>query len=191
MEPVRTRDVITTNPVTEPVVTETVDPAAVGTAPVAAREAVVVEHTRATQMVDVVTIRSVSPHAIVAGLIAIAMVVWGAVIMARTGLAGTLREPQASLLGLTGNALSGMLVAGLGLVLLLSAMSRDRAAITFSSIIIGIGAAVVIIEPDVADGALALDRAVPVMIAVGACVVALLAAAVPTMTSRTRTIDRV
>jgi hypothetical protein len=140
--------------------------------------------------VEVETVRRVSLPAVLAGLMAIAMVVWGGVIVARAGLEDGLREPTASLLGLTGNALSGAIVAGLGVLLLLSALASDRAAIMFSSIIIGIAALIVAIEPSVADGALGFERDVPVLLAIGSAVVLFVTIVVPTMTSRTRTVDR-
>jgi hypothetical protein len=191
MEPERNRDVVTMNSDPDTYVTPATYVTPGATTPLAPPpRAVVVEHAP-THEVDVVSVRSVSPYAVAAGLMAIAMIVWGGVVMARAGFDGGLREPQASMLDLTGNALSGVIVAGLGLVLLLSALATDRAAIMFTSIIIGIAALIVAIEPGVADGALGVERSVPVLLAIGSAVVLMLAAIVPTMTNRTRTIERV
>lgn len=184
MEPVRNRDVITVNPAPAVIVAESNDNHLH-----APHQALIMEPT--THKVDVVSVRSVSPHAVVAGLMAIAMVVWGGVMMARAGFDGAIREPQVSLLGLTGNALSGIIVTGLGLVLLLSALATDRAAIMFSSILIGIAALIVAIEPNVAHGALGVERAVPVLLTIGSAALLVLTAVVPTVTNRTRTIESV
>jgi hypothetical protein len=151
----------------------------------------VVQYVPAAHAVErVESFSSIAPHAIAAGLLAIAMLVWGGVAMARAGFEDGLREPLVEVFGLSGNAISGMIVAGLGILLLIAAVSRDRGPIVFLTIVTGIAALIFAFEPTAGDDALGIDATLPVLIAIGCGVVLLVALALPTVNRRSQTIDR-
>jgi hypothetical protein len=167
------------------------------TVPVATQQPVVVEQApvqehlvvAAPQHVDRVdTYGTFAPHAVAAGLLAIAMLVWGGVAMARAGFDGPMREPVVSVAGLSGNAISGLVVAAIGVVLLLAAVTRDRGAILFVSIVAGIAALIAAIEPDMGDNVFGIDNDLPVLIAVGCAIVVLVATVLPTVNRTSRTL---
>jgi hypothetical protein len=139
---------------------------------------------------EVVSTRRVSVPAILAGILGVGMIVWGAIVLARAGLDGPFQDPVVTVAGLDANALAGAIVAGLGLLLLIAALTAGRAAILFASIVTGIAALVGVFQPDVGHGALDIERELPVVIAIGAAVVILAVALVPTMQRRVHHIDR-
>jgi hypothetical protein len=160
----------------------------VAPAPVVAAPApVVVTDTRVD---EVVSTRRVSLPAILAGILGVGMIVWGVLVLARAGLDGAFQDPVVIVAGLNANALSGSIVAGLGLLLLIAALTADRAAILFGAIVTGIAALVGVFEPDVGHGALDIERELPVIVAIGAVVVILAVALVPNMQRRVHHIDR-
>ncbi len=136
------------------------------------------------------SISSFAPHSIAAGILAILMLVWGGVAMARAGFGGDLRDPVVEVFGLSGNTVSGMIVAGLGLLLLLAAISRDRGPVVFLAIVVGIAAVIFTIEPNTGDEALGVDTTLPLLIAIGSGVVLLTALALPTINRRTQHVER-
>lgn len=205
MEPQRNREAVRVDPApaTEPVyvVEQTAVPHNV-----APTEPPIVEHTAAQPAVAPVvapvapephaverveSIRSVAPHAVAAGILAVLMLVWGGVAMARAGFGDDLREPVVEVFGLSGNAVSGAIVAGLGVLLLIGAVSRDRGPVVFLTIVIGIAALVFAFEPDAGDEVLGVDSTLPVLLAIGCGVVLLVALALPTVTSRSQHIERI
>jgi hypothetical protein len=152
----------------------------------------VVEYVQAPHAVErVESFSSIAPHALAAGLLAVAMLVWGGVAMARAGFEDDLREPLVEVFGLSGNAVSGLIVAGLGILLLIAAVSRDRGPIVFLTVVTGIAALILAFEPGTGDDALGVDASLPVLIAIGCGVVLMVALAVPTMNRRSQTIDRI
>ena len=62
---------------------------------------------------------SIAPYAIAAGLLVVATLVWGGVAMARGRFDEPMRDPIVSVGGLSGNAISGLIVTAVGLGLLL------------------------------------------------------------------------
>jgi hypothetical protein len=132
---------------------------------------------------------SFAPHSIAAGLLAIAMLVWGGVAMARAGFDEPMREPIISVAGFAGNAISGMIVAGVGLLLLLAAASRDRGAVLFVSIVTGVAALIAAIEPGMGDNVLGVDGDLPVIVAIGCAFVVLIALALPTVSRASHHIE--
>lgn len=136
------------------------------------------------------SVSSVAPHSIAAGILAVLMLVWGGVAMVRAGLGDDLRDPAVEVFGLSGNAVSGLAVAGLGLLLLIAAVSRDRGPVVFLSIVIGIAAVIVAIEPNAGDEALGVETMLPLLIAIGCGVVLLAALALPTVNRRTQHVER-
>ena len=198
MEPQVNRDSVTlsppdprTEPMVEPVTV--VEQTAVHQQPAQAYvETPVVETVPVARSVErVESFSSIAPHAVAAGLLAIAMLVWGGIAMARAGFDDGLREPVVEVFGLAGNAISGMIVAGVGILLLIAAVSRDRGPIVFLTIVTGIAALIFAFEPTAGDDALGVDATLPVLVAIGCGLVLLIALAVPTVNRRTQTIDRV
>jgi hypothetical protein len=189
MEPQVNRDSIVMSPPdprVEPV--RVVEQTAVGQPVVQQPVVEYVPTERAVERVE--SFSSLAPHAVAAGLVAIAMLVWGGVAMARAGFDGELRDPVVDVFGLSGNAISGMIVAGLGVLLLIAAVSRERGPIVFLTIVTGVAALIFAFEPTAGDDALGIDATLPVLIAVACGVVLLIALAVPTMNRRTQIIDR-
>jgi hypothetical protein len=151
----------------------------------------VVASTAPTHVDRVDSYSSIAPHALVAGLLAIGMLVWGGVAMARAGFDDPMRLPIISVGGFVGNAISGAIVAGIGVVLLLAAVSRDRGAILFISIVTGVAALIAAMEPGMGDNVFGIDSDLPVVIAIACGVVVLVATVLPTVNRTSRTIDRV
>ena len=131
------------------------------------------------EAVTVSSHRRVSPAAIVATIAAVMLVLWGAVALARAGVASTLREPVVEVFGFSGTAILAIIVLASGFVLLLAGLSRDRGAILFVSIVIGIAAATMAIEPDLGGDALMGERGFGIAVLIGAAVTALVAALTP------------
>lgn len=100
----------------------------------------------------------VSPAAVMAGATSVVLLLWGAVTLARAGTDTPWREPIVEVAGATGTAILGMIVLGAGGVLLLAAFTRNRGAIGFVSVVLGVAAATVAIEPTVGADALGADR---------------------------------
>lgn len=195
MEPQVNRDAVTMEPPPPPphaepvrVVEQTTVP---GEQPVAGERATYVETAPADHgLARTESIRSIAPHSIAAGILAVLMLVWGGVTMARAGFGDDLRDPVVEVFGLSGNAVSGMIVAGLGLLLLIAAVSRDRAPVVFLTIVIGIAAVIFAIEPNAGDEALGVETTLPLLIAIGCGIVLLAALALPTVNRRTQRIER-
>ena len=136
---------------------------------------------RHDQVVRVASDALIMPAAAIAGVLSVLMLVFGGVAMARAGFDGPIDEPVVSVGGFTATAVLGMLVAGAGFALLCAALARSRSAILLFSIIIGVGAVIAAIEPDVGNGALATERGFAVLTAIAAGVVILAATLVPTI----------
>lgn len=154
---------------------------------------VAVERTVVTPHHDVERVESfgaLAPHSVLAGILAVLMLLWGGVAMARAGFGDDMREPVVEVFGLSGNAISGAIVAGLGLLLLIAAISRDRGPVVFLTIVIGIASLIFAIEPNTGDEALGIETALPLLIAIGCGVVLVAALALPTVTRRSERIDR-
>lgn len=100
----------------------------------------------------------VSPAAVMAGATSVVLLLWGAVTLARAGTDTPWREPIVEVAGATGTAILGMIVLGAGGFLLLAAFTRNRGAIGFVSVVLGVAAATVAIEPTVGADALGADR---------------------------------
>lgn len=140
---------------------------------------------------EVVSTRRVSLPAVLAGVMAIAMIVWGALVVARAGLEGPFQDPVVTVAGLEANAVSGIIVGGLGILLLIAALTADRSAILFAAVVTGIAALVAVFEPDLGHGALDIERELPVIIAIGAAAVVLAALLVPNMRRRVHHVEQV
>lgn len=164
-------------PVVQPVVHEHV-----------VQEQVVVPVSRSRRVVSASTF---SPAAVLATIVAIALGVVGAVAVARAGLDGPLDDPVVEVAGLSHTALLGLIELGMGVVLLLAGLSRDRGAILFVSILFGAASLVAAIEPSVGGDALAIERSWAVTLAIAFAVVALVAAVMPSVWRSTERVDAI
>jgi hypothetical protein len=151
----------------------------------------VVAEAPAQEVVAVRRSMTVSPASVVAALAAIALMLFGAVNLARAGFDGPMRDPVVEVAGFQGTAVLGLIALGAGIVLLGAAFSGDRAAIVFVSIVIGVAAATVAIEPNVGGGTISTEASLGVAVAIMAAVVALVAALSPTVRHTTDRIERI
>jgi hypothetical protein len=166
-------------------------------APVAEVRPVVAEPQVVTPVAPVVEERRVISHRrfdpaatlmVIAGVV---LAVVGAVAMARAGLSGPLDEPVVTVAGVTHTAILGIIELGMGLVLIWAGLSRDRGAMLFCAILFGAASLVAAIEPSVGGGALAIERGWAVILVIGFAVLALVAAAAPTIRRTTDRVERV
>jgi hypothetical protein len=142
----------------------------------------------AHETVQVRSSLTVSPAAIVACVAAIGLLLFGAINVARAGLDGPWRDPIVQVSGYEGTAVLGLIVLGAGIALLGAAFSRDRGAILFVSIVIGIAGTTLAIEPTVGGDVVAAEGNFGVAVLIVAVVVATVATVAPSVR---RTTDRI
>jgi hypothetical protein len=139
----------------------------------------------------VITRRRFDPAAVVTVVAGIVLAVIGAVAVARAGLTGPIDEPVVDVAGASHTALLGLIELGMGLVLVWAGLTTDRAVILFCSILFGAAALVAAIEPNIGDGALAIERSWAVVLVVGFGVIAAVAALAASIYRSTDRIERV
>jgi hypothetical protein len=185
------RDVTIVSDDTQPVVVETVHPLtqepAFG-APVG--EPVVVTEIPARETVQVRSSMTISPAAVVAGIAAVALMLFGAINLARAGIDGTWREPVVQVAGFEGTALLGLISLVAGIALLAAAFSRDRGAILFVSIVIGVAGATLAIEPTVGGDLIASESSFGVAVLIVSAFVAFVAAVAPSVRRTSNRLER-
>ena len=133
---------------------------------------------------------SVALYAIVAGIVAIVLLILGGITVARAGLDGPLDDPVTNVAGFTATALLGLIELGFGVVLLIGALSRAREFILFLGIIGAVAAIIGIFQPDIGNGALALEKGFAVLMTVLMIAVAL-SAFLPTFRHSSDRIERI
>lgn len=147
-----------------------------------------------TQPHETVQVRSsvtISPAAVVAGVASIVLLLFGAINIARAGLAAPLRDPVVQVAGYEGTAVLGLIVLGAGIALLGAAFSRDRGAILFVSIVIGVAGATLAIEPTVGGELISSESSFGVAVLIVAAFVAFVAAVAPSVRRTTNRFERV
>lgn len=107
-----------------------------------------------------------TPAALVASVAAIALLVVGGITVARAGLIGPLDEPVISAANYTATAILGLIELGFGIVLLSAALNRSREGILFIGIVGGVMALIAVFEPNIGNGALAIERPFAVIVAI-------------------------
>lgn len=139
-----------------------------------------------------VTHRSVtiSPASVVAGVAAIAMLLFGAVNVARAGLDAPLSDPVVEVAGYSGTVVVGLIMLAFGIILLGAALGRDRAAILFVSIVTGIAGATLAIEPTVGGDTLMAERDLGIALVIASVFVAFVALVAPTVRHTTDQYER-
>lgn len=139
----------------------------------------------ATGTETVLTSRTVgfTPGVLVAGVVAIGLLILGGITVARAGLDRSLDQPVVEVAGYTATALLGVIELVFGLLLLIAALSRAHSFILFLGIVGGVMALVAVFQPSVGEGSLAIERGFAVIAAVIMGVVTA-AALLPTMQRR-------
>ena len=132
----------------------------------------------------------VSPASIAGGIFGALMITFGAVAAARAGFDGPIGDPVIGVFATTATAVSGVIVATLGLFMLLAALGRSREGVMFFGIVTGIAAFVVAIEPSVGGNRLGMTSSFAALLAVVSLVVVAIAAFVPTIRSTSERIQR-
>lgn len=145
-------------------------------------------------MHETVQVRSsmtISPAAIVGGVGAIVLLLFGAINIARAGLDASMRDPVVQVAGYQGTAVLGLIVLGAGLTLLAASFSRDRGAILFVTIVLGVAAATVAIEPTVGGELVAVERDFGVAVLIISIFVAFVAVVAPSVRRTSNRLERV
>ena len=124
-----------------------------------------------------------TPAALVAGIVAIGLLLIGGITAARAGIDGSLDEPVVEVAGYTATALLGLIELVVGIALLSAALSRAQSAILFLGMAGGVMALVAVFQPSVGEGSLAIERGVAVVAALVMAAV-VLAALLPTIWRR-------
>jgi hypothetical protein len=179
------RDVSIVSDDTQPVLIQ--EPPVVGTA-AAQPEYAVIEAPRET--VQVRTTMTFSPAALVACLEAIALLLFGAINLARAGVDGPWRDPIVEVAGYQGTAVLGVIVLVAGLALLGAAFSRDRGAILFMAIVLGVAGATLAIEPTVGGELISAEEGFGVAVLIMAAFLAFVAAIAPSVRRTSNRFER-
>jgi hypothetical protein len=100
-----------------------------------------------------------APDAIMTGVIGLAVLLSGLVVVVRAGLGGALAEPVVRIFSFDHTATLGLIEIGIGLCLLASASASSRPAEMFFGVLLGIGGFVGAVQSDSFDKTLALEPA--------------------------------
>lgn len=173
------------------IVSDDTRPVLVETAPTVAREQeVLVTEIPAHETVQVRSSMTVSPAAVVGCIASIALLLFGAINVARAGFDGSWRDPIVEVAGYQGTAVLGLITLAAGLVLLGASFSRDRGAILFVSIVLGVAGATLAIEPTVGGDLISAEAGFGVVVLVMSIVVAFVAAVAPSVRRTSNRLER-
>lgn len=187
------RDVSIVHDETQPVMAPPVLP---DPTPSAAQRPAVVTAPRAVpvspvhETVQVRSAMTISPAAIVGGIGSIVLLLFGAINLARGGVDGPMRDPVVQVAGYQGTAVLGLIVLGAGLALLAASFSRDRGAILFVSIVLGVAAATVAIEPTVGGDLVSVERDFGIAVLIVTVFVAFVAVVAPSVRRTSNRLER-
>jgi hypothetical protein len=184
------RDLTAVTDDTQPIVAQpVVQPvAAVWTEPTGEPHVV---RTVAAETVQVRSSMTVSPASVVACVASIILLLFGALNLARAGLDGPLRDPVVEVAGYAGTAVLGLIALGLGLAMLAAAFSRDRGTIIFVSVVLGVSAATLALEPSVGGDLIAAESDFGVAVLIIAVFVGFVAAVAPSVRRTSNRLERV
>ncbi len=99
-----------------------------------------------------------TPGVLVAGVVAVVLLILGGVTVARAGIDSDLDQPVVEVAGYSATALLGLIELAFGLCLLIAALSRANSSILFFGIVGGVMAVVAVFQPTVGEGSLAIER---------------------------------
>jgi hypothetical protein len=177
------RDVNIVTDDTQPVVAHQVRP-------MTSEPDMIVTEVPAHQTTQVRTSMTISPAAVVAGIASIVLLLFGAINLARAGVDGSWRDPIVEVASYEGTAILGLIALGAGIALLGAALSRDRAAILFVSIVLGIAGATVAIEPTVGGDLIATEASLGIAVLIISVFVAFVAAVAPSVRRTSNHLER-
>jgi hypothetical protein len=132
-----------------------------------------------TESTGVRTTSRISPASIAAGAASVVLLVFGGVNLARAGTDAPLDEPVVQVAGIAGTAIVGIIALAVGLVMLIAAVIRSRAAIVTIALLMAVAGAIVLIEPTVGDTTLGIERDMGVALLVLGGIVALVSLLAP------------
>jgi len=165
---IRHRDVVdaaSTQPVTEPPVTDVVRPAVV-------EQPVLAVDPGDRRRVATRSRRRWAPDSIITGLVGLALLVVGLIAVARAKLDGPMNQPVVDVLGFAHTATLGMIEAAFGLCLLICAAATSRAGAIFFGLALAVAGVVGAAQTSTFEDSLALESSwVWILAAAGAVVV--------------------
>ena len=132
----------------------------------------------------------VSAAGVAALVMGVVLTLWSVIVLARAGLSDPLREPVVEVAGFSATAVLGLVAGGAGVALILAGLARSRPFLLFVSIAIGIGAAALLIEPDLRSPELMAEERFALYTLIAAGVVAALALFVPDLRRDHVVVDR-
>ena len=118
--------------------------------------------------------RRYAPDSVVVGIVGLVMLTFGLIVLARAGLDGPMDQPVVEVLGFTHTATLGFIEAGLGLCLLICAVTTSRSGAVFFGLVLGVAGVVGAVQTSSFERRLALQSSFA-WIAVGAAAVVVLA----------------
>jgi len=131
---------------------------------------------------------SFSPAALIAGIVAVVLLILGGITVARGGF-DKIDDPI-NVAGTTATTLLGLIELGFGLLLLIAALSRAREAIMLLGILGAVAAFVAVFQPTNGHDSLRIERGFAVVLAI-ALVVVVLSALLPTFSHSSAEVERV
>ena len=182
------RDVSIVSDDTQPVVVQPVHPVAGDN--VVGQSDMIVTQVPAHETVQVRSSMTISPAAVVSCIASIVLLLFGAINLARAGIDGPWRDPVVEVASYQGTAVLGLIALGAGIALLGASFSRDRGAIMFVAIVLGVAGATVAIEPDVGGDLIATESSFGVAILIVAAFVAFVAAVAPSVRRTSSRLER-
>jgi hypothetical protein len=88
----------------------------------------------------------------------VALIVIGAIALARTGVNETWYEPVETVAGMDHTPLLGAIEVGVGVLLVIAGLAGARMMAAFVAIVAGVGAVIAAIEPNEVEGELAIEQ---------------------------------
>jgi hypothetical protein len=125
----------------------------------------------------------------VVGLVGLALTIVGLVAVTRAGFDGPMNDPVVDVLGFSHTVTLGLIEAGLGIVLLICAVTTSRPGALFFGLVMGIGAFVAAVQPGSFDESLAIESSFAWLLVVAAAVVVLVSLLVPRIITRTARVE--
>lgn len=143
----------------------------------------------AAQRVRTDRVMGFAADSVVTGLVGLALLLLGLVVVTRAGIDSPLRDPVVEVLGFSHTALLGFVEAGFGLLLLLSAAARSRGGEVLFGSLLGVGGFVAAVQADSFRSAFAVESGFAWLVVIAAVVVVLAALALPRYASSTTAVD--
>ncbi len=131
------------------------------------------------------------PDAIIAGLVGLALLLMGLIVVTRGGFDGEMSDPVFEVLGFTHTTTLGLIEVGLGLCLLIAGATRSRSGAAFFGAVLGIAGFVGAVQNDSFNDSLALESSMGWLAVVAGVVVVLTALMLPRFGRRSTVIENV